>query len=60
MFDPARTSLDYEPSGWNPPGVTKRAVPGHTFGLSLNAEDRSVLAFLRSLWGLKPDTTYPL
>ena len=50
MFDPARTSPDYEPSGWNPPGVTKRAVPGHTFGLSLNAEDRNVLlAFLRSL-----------
>ena len=50
MFDPARTAPDYEPSGWNPPGVTKRAVPGHTFGLSLNAEDRrALLAFLRSL-----------
>jgi hypothetical protein len=50
MFDPARTSPEYEPKGWNPPGVTKRAVPGHAFGLSLNAEDRSVLlAFLRSL-----------
>ena len=50
MFDPARTSPEYEPNGWNPPGVTKRAVPGHAFGLSLNAEDRSaLLAFLRSL-----------
>ena len=50
MFDPARTSSDYEPKGWNPPGVTKRPVPGHTFGLSLNANDRSaLLAFLRSL-----------
>ena len=50
MFDPARLSPDYEPKGWNPPGVTRRAVPGHTFGLSLNAEDRSaLLAFLRSL-----------
>jgi hypothetical protein len=50
MFDPARTSPEYEPKGWNPPGVTKRAVPGHVFGLSLNAEDRSaLLAFLRSL-----------
>ena len=50
MFDPARTAPDYEPSGWNPPGVTKRAVPGHTFGLSLNTEDRrALLAFLRSL-----------
>ena len=50
MFDAARLSPDYEPQGWNPPGVTRRAVPGHTFGLSLNAEDRSaLLAFLRSL-----------
>jgi hypothetical protein len=50
MFDPARLNADYEPKGWNPPGVKKRAVPGHTFGLSLNAEDKSaLLAFLRSL-----------
>jgi hypothetical protein len=50
MFDAARLGPEYEPKGWNPPGVTKRAVPGHTFGLSLNAEDRSaLLAFLRSL-----------
>jgi hypothetical protein len=50
MFDVARLSPDYEPKGWNPLGVTRRAVPGHTFGLSLNADDRTVLlAFLRSL-----------
>jgi len=50
MFDAARLSPDYEPKGWSPPGVTKRAVPGHTFGLSLDAEDRSaLLAFVRSL-----------
>jgi len=50
MFDSARTSSEYEPKGWNPPGVTRRAVPGHIFGLSLNAEDRSaLLAFVRSL-----------
>jgi hypothetical protein len=50
MFDAARLEPDYEPKGWNPPGVTKRAVPGHTFGLSLSAEDRSaLLAFVRSL-----------
>jgi cytochrome c peroxidase len=50
MFDVARLSPDYEPKGWNPPGVTRRAVPGHTFGLSLSPEDRStLLAFLRSL-----------
>jgi hypothetical protein len=50
MFDVARLSPDYEPQGWNPPGVTRRAVPGHAFGLSLSAEDRSaLLAFVRSL-----------
>jgi cytochrome c peroxidase len=50
MFDAARLSPEYEPNGWNPPGATRRSVPGHTFGLSLNAEDRSaLLAFLRSL-----------
>jgi hypothetical protein len=50
MFDAARLSTEYEPKGWNPPGVTRRSVPGHTFGLSLNAEERSaLLAFLRSL-----------
>ena len=50
MFDPARLSPQYEPKGWNPPGVTRRSVPGHTFGLSLNDEDRrALLAFLRSL-----------
>ncbi len=50
MFDAARLSPQYEPKGWNPPGVTRRAVPGHTFGLSLNAEDRgALLAFVRSL-----------
>ena len=50
MFDVARLTPNYEPKGWNPPGVTMRAVPGHTFGLSLNIEDRSaLLAFLRSL-----------
>ena len=50
MFDPMRTSPAYEPNGWNPPGVTRRPVPGHTFGLSLSIEDRNaLLAFLRSL-----------
>jgi hypothetical protein len=50
MFDVARLSPEYEPKGWNPPGVTKRAVPGHTFGLSLGVDDHNaLLAFLRSL-----------
>jgi hypothetical protein len=50
MFDPARLNPDYAPNGWNPPGVTTRAVPGHTFGLTLNPDDKqALLAFLRSL-----------
>lgn len=50
MFDPARLSPEYEPTGWTPPGVTKRAVPGHTFGLNLDPESKAALiAFLRSL-----------
>jgi cytochrome c peroxidase len=50
MFDPARLDPQYQPTGWNPPGVKVRAVPGHTFGLSLPADDKSaLLAFLRTL-----------
>jgi cytochrome c551/c552 len=50
MFDAARLSPDYEPKGWNPPRVTRRAVPGHRFGLTLGGEDRNaLLAFVRSL-----------
>lgn len=26
MFDPSRLKVDYEPKGWNPPGITKREV----------------------------------
>jgi hypothetical protein len=50
MFDPDRLSPDHVPGGWKGPGVTKRAIPGHPFGLALNAEDKTaLLAFLRSL-----------
>jgi hypothetical protein len=50
MFDPARQRPDYEPRGWNPAGMTKRAIPGHPFGLGLSVEDKqALLAFLRSL-----------
>jgi hypothetical protein len=50
MFDPARLDPQYQPKGWNPPGVRMRAVPGHTFGLSLGPEDKgALLAFLRTL-----------
>jgi cytochrome c peroxidase len=50
MFDPARLDPQYQPKGWNPPGRTTRAVPGHTFGLSLAPDDKAaLLAFLRTL-----------
>jgi hypothetical protein len=50
LFDPARLDPGYEPKGWSPPGVTRRVVPGHTFGLDLNETDkRALIAFLRSL-----------
>jgi hypothetical protein len=50
MFDPAREDPDYQPRGWNPAGATKRAIPGHRFGLTLPADDKqALLAFLRSL-----------
>ena len=50
MFDAARLNPGYEPKGWNPPGITRRAVPGHTFGLGLNPEESTaLLAFLRGL-----------
>jgi hypothetical protein len=50
MFDPARQHPGYVPRGWNPAGVTERAIPGHAFGLALTVEDKQALiAFLRSL-----------
>jgi cytochrome c peroxidase len=50
MFDPGRLKPDHEPGGYTEPGVTKRAIPGHPFGLGLSADDKSaLLAFLRSL-----------
>jgi len=50
MFDPNRLKPDHVPGGWKGPGVTKRAIPGHPFGLNLSADEKSVLiAFLRSL-----------
>lgn len=49
-FDPARLRIDYRSKGWNPPDVETRAIPGHTFGLTLAAEDKKALiAFLRTL-----------
>jgi hypothetical protein len=50
MFDQHRLSPDHVPGGWKGPGVTKRAVPGHPFGLGLTRDEKSaLLAFLRSL-----------
>jgi hypothetical protein len=50
MFDPARLSPDHVPGGWKGPGVTKRAIPGHSFGLQLKTDEKDALfAFLRSL-----------
>lgn len=50
MFDAARLDPNYEPKGWNPPDISRRAVSGHTFGLGLNSEEKvALLAFLRSL-----------
>jgi mono/diheme cytochrome c family protein len=49
-LDPGRLRADYTPKGWNPPGVKTRAIPGHPFGLNLNADDkRALIAFLRTL-----------
>jgi hypothetical protein len=50
MFDPARLKADHVPGGWKGPGVTKRSIPGHPFGLGLNSDDKkALLAFLRTL-----------
>jgi len=50
MFDPDRLKPDHVPGGWPGPGVSKRAIPGHPFGLGLNAGDKAaLLAFLQSL-----------
>ena len=50
MFDAARLSPTYTPKGWNPPGVTERAVTGHQFGIKLDPRGKAALmAFPRSL-----------
>jgi hypothetical protein len=50
MFDPARLRPDFEPKGWNPPGVIKRSVIGHEFGLKLSVQERTqLIAFLKTL-----------
>jgi hypothetical protein len=50
MFDRARLDPDHLPGGWKGPGIERRAIPGHPFGLSLDADEKAaLLAFLRSL-----------
>jgi hypothetical protein len=50
MFDPDRLSPEHEPKGFTPPGVPRRAVPGHEFGLKLAPDERAeLIAFLRTL-----------
>jgi hypothetical protein len=49
-FDPKRLRRDYVPTGFKGYGVDRRAVPGHPFGLTLSADDKSALiAFLKTL-----------
>ena len=49
-FDPRRLGKDYEPTGFKGYGVTRRAINGHEFGLSLSEKDRrALIAFLRTL-----------
>ncbi|HET6267668.1 MAG TPA: hypothetical protein VFG11_08125 [Acidobacteriota bacterium] len=49
-FDPRRIQDDYVPTGFRGYGIKTRAVKGHTFGLSLSAEERKdLIAFLKTL-----------
>ncbi len=49
-FDPKRLRADYVPTGWRGLGVKARAIPGHDFGIDLDAEDKAALiAFLKTL-----------
>jgi hypothetical protein len=50
LFDPDRQKDTHIPGGWSPPGVPKRAIRGHEFGLSLPLADREeLIAFPKTL-----------
>jgi cytochrome c peroxidase len=50
MFDEHRFRPDHAPGGWKGPGVVRRAIPGHPFGMKLPADDKAgLIAFLRTL-----------
>ena len=42
-FDPARLRDDSVPTGWKGPGVEKRSIPEHEFGLDLSDQDKQAL-----------------
>lgn len=49
-FDKRRLRDDFAPTGFHRPGAPRHAVPGHEFGLKLDANDKNALiAFLRTL-----------
>lgn len=49
-FNPARLRDDYVPTGFKGYKVEHRAVPGHSFGVNLAADEKAALiAFLRTL-----------
>jgi len=49
-FDPNRLRDEYVPTGFRAPGVERRAVSGHPFGLRLSADEKTALiAFLKTL-----------
>ena len=49
LFDPARLKPDFRSSNWHP-STPAHAIPGHSFGLSLTAQQRAdLVAFLRTL-----------
>ncbi len=50
MFDPDRLRDSHVPGGYSPPGVQRRAIKGHEFGLKLSGVERDqLIAFLRTL-----------
>jgi hypothetical protein len=50
MFNPERLKETHVPGGYRPLGTETRAIPGDTFGLILEAEERrQLIAFLKTL-----------
>lgn len=50
VLDPARLEVDFVPSGFRGADTPSRPVPGHSFGLELDARERAALiAWLKTL-----------